>query len=87
MQFVESPGDNLLLLASCSAPFSRALGRQPKHTRVEGADTVMPSLGAKKKPQSPVCRALLITLHRSWETLDVPLRSAESCEPQRSDHG
>ena len=45
MQFVESPGDNLLLLASCSAPFSRALGRQPKHTRVEGADNVMQSSG------------------------------------------
>src|SRR5215469_5506669 len=45
MQFPENSGDNLLQQSSRSAPSSRALGRQPKLTRVEGADTAMPSLG------------------------------------------
>src|SRR5215469_6757747 len=45
MQFPENSGDNLLQQSSRSAPSSRALGRQPKLTRVEGADALMPSLG------------------------------------------
>jgi hypothetical protein len=46
-----------------SAPISRELDRQPKHTRVEGADTAMPSSSLRTNQAGRLAR--LVGLDRS----------------------